>query len=245
MIRHLDLEVHGGEIVGIAGVTGSGREEVAELVFGAAPRRGDVVVDGVPLPPGRPDVAMKHRMALVPAERRSKAALADMTLRENITIGQLAPFYGAKGLRRKAEQKEARLWLEMLGVVPNDPEARLITLSGGNQQKVMMARALRLGPRVLILDEPTQGVDVGAKASIHALVEQAAQGGAAVLVLSTESEELIGLCDRIVVLIGGRELRSFATSEITPDELTELTMRDDLVVAGRRSSESDSSPPAG
>jgi ribose transport system ATP-binding protein len=231
VIESLDFEVHAGEIIGVAGVTGSGREEVAGLIFGAQPRTGEVRVDGKVVPPLRPDICVKRAMAFVPAERLSNAALKDMTLRENITIGQLKPFYNLKGLRKKAEREEALTWLEKLDVVPKDPEARLITLSGGNQQKVMMARALRLEPRVLVLDEPTQGVDVGAKAAIHAIVEQAAQIGAAVLVMSTESEELLGLCNRVIVLINGRAARSFRSDEITADELTELTMREDLQAA--------------
>jgi ribose transport system ATP-binding protein len=230
-VEHLDLDVHAGEIIGIAGVTGSGREEVAELIFGALPRRGDVRVDGRAIPPLRPDMCVRRGMALLPAERLSKAALKDKTLRENITIGRLKPFYNVKGLRKKAERDEALKWLHELDVVPKDTEARLITLSGGNQQKVMLARALRLDPRLLVLDEPTQGVDVGAKAAIHAIVEQAAQAGAAVLVMSTESEELLGLCNRIIVLINGRAARSFTPDEITADELTELTMREDLSAA--------------
>ncbi|NLT07229.1 MAG: sugar ABC transporter ATP-binding protein [Solirubrobacterales bacterium] len=232
VVDGLDIDVHAGEIVGVAGVTGSGREEIADLVFGAAPRGGEVIVHGEPVPAERPDACVRREMALVPSERLSKAALRDMTLRENVTIGRIAPFYNLIGLSKRAERAAADEWLDKLDVVPRDSEARLITLSGGNQQKVMMARALRLEPRVLVLDEPTQGVDVGAKASIHEIVEEAAQGGAGVLVMSTESEELIGLCDRIVVLINGKALREFRPSELTADELTELTMREDLSVAG-------------
>ena len=232
VIEHLDVDVHAGEIVGIAGVTGSGREEVADLVFGATPRGGEVVVEGRKVPAMRPDLCVRRGMALVPAERLSKAALRDMTLRENITIGNLKPFYGMSGLRKNAERDETLTWLEKLDVVPRDPEARLINLSGGNQQKVMLARALRLDPRVLVLDEPTQGVDVGAKAAIHAIVEEAAKAGAGVLIMSTESEELLGLCDRILVLVNGHELRSYAASDLTADELTEITMREDLSATG-------------
>jgi ribose transport system ATP-binding protein len=230
-LAHLDVDVHAGEIVGIAGVTGSGREEVADLIFGAVARSGEVRVDGKPIPAERPDLCMRRGMALLPADRLSKAALRDMTLRENITLGRIAPFYNLVGLRKKAERAEAMTWLERLDVMPKDPEARLINLSGGNQQKVMLARALRLEPRVLVLDEPTQGVDVGAKAAIHAIIEEAARAGAGVLVISTESEEILGLCDRVTVLVNGRELRSYTASELTPDELTELTMREDLRAA--------------
>jgi ribose transport system ATP-binding protein len=224
-IQQLDLDVHAGEIVGIAGVTGSGREEVAELVF-ADRSQGEVFVAGQLVPPGRPDLSISRGMALLPADRLSKAALRDMTLRENLTIGGLEPFYGLRGLRRRAERQEAADWLERLGVVPADPEAMLLTLSGGNQQKVMLGRALRLNPKVLVLDEPTQGVDVGAKAAIHAIVKESARNGATVLVASTESEELVALCDRIVVIAHGRVRGEFAGHELTADALTELTIRE-------------------
>jgi ribose transport system ATP-binding protein len=224
-IEHLSLDVYAGEIVGIAGVTGSGREEVAQLVF-ADRSQGEVFVAGQLVRAGRPDLSIGQGMALLPADRLSKAALRDMTLRENITIGGLQPFYGLRGLRRKAERQEAMAWLERLGVVPPDPEAMLLTLSGGNQQKVMLGRALRLNPRVLVLDEPTQGVDVGAKAAIHGIVKDSARDGAAVLVASTESEELVGLCDRIVVLAHGRVRGTFTADDLTADALTELTIRE-------------------
>jgi ribose transport system ATP-binding protein len=224
-LEHLDLDVHKGEIVGIAGVTGSGREEVAELVCGAPNRQGEVVLEGEALPRGRTDVCFRRQMAFVPADRLSKAALTEMCLRENITISGLKPFYDTVGLRKRRERAEANEWLDKLDVVPRDTEARLINLSGGNQQKVMLARALRLDPRVLVLDEPTQGVDVGAKASIHAIVRQAAAGGTGVLVASTESEELLGLCDRVIVLVEGVAAGSIQAVDVTPDELTEMTMR--------------------
>jgi ribose transport system ATP-binding protein len=227
-LHRLDLEVHAGEIVGIAGVTGSGREEVAQLVFGGLHREGEVTVGGEPVPPEQPYKSIVAGMASVPSDRLSKAALRNMTLRENITVGGLDPFYGRAGLNKRAEYDEAMKWLERLEVVPQDPEALLMTLSGGNQQKVIMARALRLDPRVLVLDEPTQGVDVGAKAAIHAIIEQAARAGTAVLVVSTESEELIGLCDRVLVLVQGRVTGDHPATSLTADELTELTIREDL-----------------
>jgi ribose transport system ATP-binding protein len=108
-----------------------------------------------------------------------------------------------------------------------------LTLSGGNQQKVMLAPALRLEPRLLVLDEPTQGVDVGAKASIHAIVRKVADDGAAVLIASTESEELLALCDRGVLLIKGRQYGSFLSSELSPNELTQVTMREGLSIPAR------------
>jgi ribose transport system ATP-binding protein len=221
----LDLEVHAGEVVGVAGVTGSGREELAGLVFGAPSRGGRVLVEGRPVPENRPDVSMRQGMAFVPGDRSSNAAFPDMTLRENITISNLRPVYGRAGLKRRAEHSEAVQWLERLDVVPQAPEAIFNTLSGGNQQKVVLARTLRRSPRVLLLEEPTQGVDVGAKASIHQIVLDAAAQGTAVLITSTEAEELVALSDRIVVLHHGHIAYHVAASGTSADRITDYTLR--------------------
>lgn len=223
-IRSLDLDVAPGEIVGFAGVTGSGREEVAGLIFGGDARSGQVFIEGVEVQSRRPDLSMRSGMAFVPADRLANAAFLDMTLRENTTISHLAPFCGLMGMDRAAERTEAEVWLHKLEVMPPKPEAVIATLSGGNQQKVIMARALRLEPRALILDSPTQGVDVGSKASIHAFIREAAALGAAVIIASPESEELSLLCDRIIVLSGG-EVRAIRPRNTSADELTDLTLR--------------------
>jgi ribose transport system ATP-binding protein len=164
-------------------------------------------------------------MAFVPAERLRNAAFTDMTLRENLLISNLAPVFGPLGVNKTVERREALKWLDKLEVVPRATETRLINLSGGNQQKVVLGRVLRLEPQVLVLDEPTQGVDVGAKDAIHQIVRDAAKQGTAVLVASTESEELVALCDRIIVLAGGSALGEYPVSALSPDQLTELTMR--------------------
>lgn len=224
VLQGIDFSIHAGEIVGFAGVTGSGREEVAELLFGAVPRAGEVIVDGKPVRGDKPTRAMDHGMSLVPANRLAQGILADMTLRENMTIGSLARHIGVAGLNRRDERKDVSTWLGRLEVQPPRPEARIARLSGGNQQKVVIARALRRNPRILLLDEPTQGVDVGAKASIHKIIDEFAQSGACVVVSSTESEELIRLCNRIVVLAEGRIRKVVDTSTIDADELTEMVL---------------------
>ena len=212
-------------LVGIAGVTGSGREEVAGMLFGAVGRGGTITLDGAELPSLRPVESLRRGMAFVPADRLSKAAFLDMALRVNLTISKLGPVYGPLGVRKGVERSQAREWLNKLDVIPKAPEVRLMSLSGGNQQKVVLARVLRLEPRVLVLDEPTQGVDVGAKAAIHQIVRDAARGGTAAIVASTESEELIEIYDRIVVLVGGAQLADHPVSTLSANQLTELTMR--------------------
>lgn len=224
VLQDVEFSVHAGEIVGFAGVTGSGREEIAELLFGAVPRAGEVVVDGEPVPPDTPTRAMARGMSLVPTNRLAQGILADMTLRENMTVGSLDRHITIAGLNRRGERKDVAEWLGRLEVQPPRPEARIARLSGGNQQKVVIARALRRDPRVLLLDEPTQGVDVGAKASIHKIIDEFASSGACVLVASTESEELIRLCNRIVVLAGGRISKIVDASAIDADALTEMVL---------------------
>jgi ribose transport system ATP-binding protein len=224
VLSGIDFSIHAGEILGFAGVTGSGREEVAGLVFGSLQRGGEVALDGKPIPPGQPAVANARGVTLVPSNRLTHGILPDMTLRENMTLGSLSRFINVAGLHPRAEREDVREWLTKLDVQPPRSEARIARLSGGNQQKVVIARALQRDPRLLLLEEPTQGVDVGAKASIHKIVDEVAESGACVLISSTESEELIRLCHRIVVLTGGQIRTVLDASKTNADELTELVL---------------------
>ena len=225
VLTAVDLDVQRGEVVGVAGITGSGREELLSLLFGVVSREGVVEVDGEVLAPGRPDHSVARGMALVPSDRLANGLLANMTVRENLTIGSLRRYMGRLGLRAGAETKDVATWLERLDVTPRRPEAIIARLSGGNQQKVMLGRSLRLEPRVLLLDEPTQGVDVGATVAIHDIIDGIARTGAAVLITSTDSAELVRLCDQIVVLADGRVRGVSVGAETSADELTELTLR--------------------
>jgi ribose transport system ATP-binding protein len=225
VLRGIDLDVKRGEVLGIAGITGSGREELPSLLFGAVAREGEVEVGGEVLAPERPDLSVARGMALVPSDRLANGLLADMTVRENLTIGSLHRYIGRLGLSAGAETKAVDSWLERLDVTPRRMETIIARLSGGNQQKVMLGRSLLLEPRVLLLDGPTQGVDVGAKVAIHDIIDAIAKTGTAVLVSSTESAELVRLCDRIVVLAGGRVHGECVGPETSADELTEMTLR--------------------
>lgn len=235
VLSGVDFDLLPGEVLGVAGVTGSGREELAELLVADHARRGEVATASGPLPLGRPYRCYRQGIALVPADRHAKGLLLGMSLRENVTVSRLRPNYGMTGLSRRSEQRDAAEWLARLQILPPDPEAEIHTLSGGNQQKVVMARALRLQPKVLVLDEPTQGVDVGAKAAIHEVVSSAAASGAGVLVVSSDSEELIAIADRILILIHGSALGPFKTSELTVETLDELVIREDMLVSAAES----------
>lgn len=224
-VHAMDLTVHRGEVVGVAGITGSGREEVASLVFGGHERSGVVTVEGKELPQNRPDISIDRGIALVPAERHANAALLDHTLRENITIVDPGRHMSLGILRRNPEKADVTVWLDRLTVKPaGQTEFTMLQLSGGNQQKVILARWLRQEPSVLILDEPTQGVDVGSKADIHTLIDEAAAQGAAVLVCSTDHEELVRVCDRVIIMRRGRVADTLRGDQITGDNITAATI---------------------
>jgi ribose transport system ATP-binding protein len=220
----LDLDVHAGEIVGVAGITGSGREELASLLFGGRPRTGRVMVADKEIPALRPDRAIELGVGLVPAERHANAAFLASTLRENVTLVDVRRNVVRGVLRSRREKSDVVAWLERLQVRPAHTETSLAELSGGNQQKVVLARWLRQAPKLLILDDPTQGVDIGAKAEIHQLIDDAAAEGMAILVLSSDHVELARLCHRVVVLRSGRAADHLYPPELTADQVTACTV---------------------
>jgi ribose transport system ATP-binding protein len=219
IISGLNIDLHPGEIVGVAGISGSGREEVAGLLFGSLKRTGEVSLSGKQIPAGRPDQAIISGLGLVPADRRTNAAFMEATLRENVCMIDHRPHVSRGLLRLGRERATARTWLDRLGVRPRNTEARMGELSGGNQQRVVLARWLRSAPRVLLLDEPTQGVDVGAKAEIHGFLRDAAEQGMAVLVVSTDNDELAHLCQRVLILRDGRVADELRAPHIDVDRL--------------------------
>ena len=203
-VQGVDLDVYAGEIVGVAGITGSGREHVLPLIAGQLPRDdGDVLLGGTPIANYRPRQAIEAGAALVPAERSVRGTFVTMTVRENMSISDVGRHFRGGRLRRRAEVEETREWIDRLSIKTSSTETLIGSLSGGNQQKVMFAKALRLSPQLLLLDEPTQGIDIGAKEQIHKLVDEAAASGVATLVASTDTDELVRLCHRVIVLADG------------------------------------------
>jgi len=199
----VSFEVRPGEVLGVAGLTGSGRDTLIPSLAGAIDRLGDVLIDGTPLKPADPGASIAAGMAFVPADRLRNGIIALMSVRSNTTIANVKRNKTGLRLNHKKEKAETQVWIDRLSVVTTGSEAPISTLSGGNQQKVMMSRSFRLEPRVLLLDEPTQGVDVGAKEEIHTFVDSAAATGSAVVVASTDSAELARLCDRVIVMHRG------------------------------------------
>jgi ribose transport system ATP-binding protein len=203
-VAGLNVDVHPGEIVGVAGITGSGRETLASLVTGRLPRTGEVRVGGRIVRPGRPKDAIDAGIASVPGERARFGVFANMSVRGNLTISGLAAHRRWSRVQVHRERAEVDGWIKDLHIVTRGADAPITSLSGGNQQKVLVARALRMRPKVLVLDDPTQGIDIGARAQIHDVIEQCAADGMAVLLISTDSDELARLADRVVVMTGGR-----------------------------------------
>ncbi|MCC6222974.1 MAG: sugar ABC transporter ATP-binding protein [Thermoleophilia bacterium] len=222
-VHGVGFDVCAGEIVGVCGILGSGREQLAGMLFGASPRlAGEVRVAGEEISPLDPGGAIAAGVAFVPADRVAQGEVASMNVRENLTLPLLRPLRRAGfRLSRQAERADAHRWLTEVDARPNDPERPIASLSGGNQQKVVLARWLRTRAKVLLLDEPTQGVDVAAKAAIYELIERAAAEGAGVLVSSSEAKELSLLCDRVLVMRAGRVAAEIPRSELSEARLVE------------------------
>jgi ABC-type sugar transport system ATPase subunit len=211
VLRDISLQVRAGEIVGLAGLVGSGRTELARAIAGADPTdRGTIAVDGRERRIRSPADAMAAGMAFLPESRKDDGLFMELSLASNTTFADLPAVASRFGiLRRALERAKARAVLDSLSVEPRVPSMRVASLSGGNQQKVLFARWLFRNPRVLILDEPTRGVDVRTRAAIHRLINNLAADGAAVLLISSEIEEVLGLAHRVLVMRRGSITREF------------------------------------
>jgi ABC-type sugar transport system ATPase subunit len=217
VLEDINIEVRRGEVVGLAGLVGSGRTEIAECVFGIARHaRGEIFKGGKPIRVLHPADAVRQGIGLVPEDRKLQGAVLDMPIEQNITLSRLAGISRAGILQKKAERSIAEHLRESLRIKVgrlNDPVS---SLSGGNQQKVVLSKWINADCDVLIFDEPTRGVDVGAKSEIYAVIHRLAREGRAILVISSELIELIGLCHRAYVLSEGR-----ITGEVIGETMTE------------------------
>ncbi len=225
VVDDLDFTASSGEVLGIAGLTGSGREEMLRLLFGALPRHGEVLVEGEEIESASPSAAIRAGVSLVPADRAGSGSVTPLTVRENFSITDLKRHSHIGGrLSKSEEQAETRRWIEELDVRPPRTEAIFGSLSGGNQQKVVLAKWLRNEPRVILLDEPTQGVDIEAKATIHALARKAAADGATVVIASSDDAELCDTCDRILVMRDGKFSAELKSRQATPEAVAAMQL---------------------
>jgi len=216
----VSLSIRPGEIVGLAGLLGSGRTETARAIFGADPLdSGTIRIDGAPVQVRSPRTAVEHNIGLSSEDRKTEGIIPHLSVRENLTLA-LLPHLRRHGIvDRKRQTEVVDRFITAIGIKCSSPEQPIRELSGGNQQKVLLARWLCTDPRLLILDEPTRGIDVGAKRDIQALVRQLADDGLAVLLISSELEEIIANSDRVVTLRDGRSVAGFSGDQITEEAL--------------------------
>jgi ribose transport system ATP-binding protein len=219
-LSDVSLEVRAGEILGIAGLLGSGRTELLETLFGGIKAdAGTIEIGGQEVRFSGPQDAMDREIAFVP-EDRAEAVFASMTVRENFSAPSMKR-YSRVFVNRRQEKTAAKESLDEFGVKAAGYEIPISLLSGGNQQKVVLARWMHRRPRLLLLDEPTQGVDVGARADAYAIIHKAAESGMAVIVVSSDFEELADLSDRVLVLTDGRVTAELRGAEVNRHTLTE------------------------
>jgi ribose transport system ATP-binding protein len=232
----LELDVRRGEIVGLTGLVGSGFERLPYLAFGAqAVDDGSLTVDGrtVQLASLTPTRALDHGVVLVPGNRQRDGSVAELSIAENVMLPVLERYRRGLRLRRRALVRDTRVLLERFDVRPNEPRAPFGTLSGGNQQKAMLAKWLQVKPNLLLLDEPTQGVDVAAREQIFSIISQVAADGAAVICASSDHDQLARLCDRVLIFARGRIAAELRGDRVSKDAITEAAFQAFSSSAGR------------
>ncbi len=219
-LKDINLTLHKGEILGLAGLVGSGRTTLARTLFGAEQvESGQIRIDGQPVSISTPQAAIQLGIGLVPEDRKEQALLLNMAVSDNIAISGLDEFISLGLINFAKVRDTAQEYVKTLDIKTPSLRQRVRNLSGGNQQKTVIARWLLLHPRILILDEPTRGIDVGAKAEIHKLMSQLAQQGMGILMISSELPEILGVSDRIVVMREGRITAEFSRAEATQDAI--------------------------
>jgi monosaccharide-transporting ATPase len=219
-VEPIDLRVYEGEIVGIAGLLGSGRTELARLLTGIdRADTGSVEVAGRPAHLGTPRRALKQRIAYASENRRTEGIIGDLSVRDNIALALQADLGWFRRIPLSRQNELAESYIQAMGIRPANPDALMKELSGGNQQKVLLARWLALAPRLLVLDEPTRGIDIGAKAEIQKLVTRLAENGLSVVFISAELEEVLRISHRIAVLRDRRKVADLPNHDLTVSKL--------------------------
>lgn len=215
-LEPVDLELHRNEVIGLAGLLGSGRTELARLLYGAdRPDEGSMERDGEPLVLKSPAAGLENGVAYSSEDRRDQGIIGDLSVRENIILAVQARRGWLHPLPRREQDELVGRYMQELGVRPADPEIQIKNLSGGNQQKVLLARWLATEPDILLLDEPTRGIDIGAKAEIQAVVAALSDEGVAVVFISSELDEVVRLSDRVIVLKDHRKIADIAVDSET------------------------------
>lgn len=223
IVENVNLQVHKGEILGIGGLVGAGRSELVDAVFGIMEKRsGKIYLQGKEVSIGTPREAIKRGIALVTEDRKANGFVGGMSVKENITLASLKAITECGMIKAPKEEKAAQYYFQELKVKAPDLETHLNTLSGGNQQKVVLSKWLMTNPGILILDEPTRGIDVGTKYEIYKIMVDLAGRGMAIIMISSELPELISMSDRILVLSDGRVAGEIPGRTATQEKIMEL-----------------------
>ena len=229
--RNVSFEVHRGEILGISGLMGSGRTEVIESVFGIyPPDSGEILVDGKPAKIKRPIDAIKHGMGLLTEDRKLGGLFLPLSVQDNMVYSNMDRYVRPFGLNFRQMEEDCEHQRRALDVKTPSLAQIILNLSGGNQQKVLIARWLLTEPDILFLDEPTRGIDVGAKAEIHKLMSKLAQLGKAIVMVSSEMPEILGMSDRIVVMHEGEKAGELSREDATQERLLQLAAGEALTI---------------
>jgi ribose transport system ATP-binding protein len=216
-IIDVSMDVWPGEVVGVTGLVGCGKSELGRVLAGSQPATsGTVSVSGGrPKPISSPRTALDLGIAYVPPDRRRSGGVLTMDARENVTLSTVDAFFRGGRLRKRAELRSVTEQMHVVGAVPANPKQTFASFSGGNQQKLVLARVLRLSPRVVVLDDPTQGVDVETIPELYRFIRQMAEQGCAVVVITADVDELVDLCDRVVVLQNGAIVDELGADDVT------------------------------
>jgi ABC-type sugar transport system ATPase subunit len=226
LLRDISFSLREGEIVGMAGLVGAGRTELARTIFGdITADEGEILIDGRPVRIRNPREAISHGIGLVPEDRKEQGLVTTMSVRQNISMPQLQALTRLAVLRRSREAALARDYVERLAIKTPTIDQKAMLLSGGNQQRVVIAKWLATRPKVLIVDEPTRGVDVGAKAEIHRLLCDLAGQGMAILLISSDLPEVLAISDRILVMAQGRLSGELSREYASQEAVMQLAMK--------------------
>jgi ABC-type sugar transport system ATPase subunit len=233
LTRNISFKVRAGEIVGLAGLVGSGRSETAQVIFGILPAQsGTILIQGREVKINRPADAVAHGIAYVPEDRGTQGLIKQMPIRENVSLSILDDMSNAGFIDYRKEKNLAQKSIEQFSIKAYSGEQVANKLSGGNQQKVVLSKWLATKPKILIMDEPTRGVDVGAKTEIHRLMSQlVAEQGLAILMISSELPEILGMSDRVLVMRDGEIVGEFSRSEATQESIGAAMMASRKVTA--------------
>ena len=220
-IKNVNFKLHKGEILGFAGLVGSGRSEIMELIFGMRPYEGEILMDGMPVEINSPSDAIDYGIGFIPEDRKKMGLVLDMSVRENFTLTELERYCSGGFINSKMEEEECNRFIDVLKIKTPSIEQRVLNLSGGNQQKVVIAKWISRKPKVLILDEPTRGIDVGAKAEVHALMTQLSQQGIGIIMVSSELPEVLAMSDHVIVIKEGCVCGEFNREEAGSEKIME------------------------